>query len=140
MARYEGGCHCGGVRVAFESAIAAADMEVRACQCSFCRMHQSLTVSDPDGAVHFTERTAGAMRRYRFGLATADFIICGQCGAYLGAVMGDGDTGGHAIVNTRVLDDRDAFDRPPRPAIYDDEDVSARVARRRARWTPLVGD
>lgn len=49
MAVYEGQCHCGNLQLRFESAIAPENLPLRACQCSFCRAHGALTVSDPAG-------------------------------------------------------------------------------------------
>lgn len=144
MSIHRGACHCGGVTVEYDTAVPPAETELRACQCSFCRMHGAEAVSDPDGLLRFRDATAGAMRRYTFGLKTADFILCGICGAYMGAVMAD-DTGpktgpGFGIVNTRVLADRSAFTRPAAPSVYDGEDLAGRIARRRARWTPMAPD
>lgn len=138
MTTYPGACHCGDVAVEYETAVPPAETDVRACQCSFCRMHGAQAVSDPDGGIRFIEKTRGALRRYTFGLKTADYVLCGNCGAYMGAVMRDGSESGYGIVNIRVLADRAAFTRAPRPAVYDGESVAERVARRRARWTPLA--
>lgn len=138
MAIYEGSCHCGGVTVAFETAVPPGDTPVRACQCSFCRKHDTRTVSDPEGQARFTERSAGALQRYRFGLGTADYIVCGRCGVYLGAAMTEDEGGGYAIVNSRALDNSSAFAGPAQPVVYDGESVEERIARRRARWTPLA--
>jgi len=138
MKTYHGTCHCGGMSVAYQSAVPPAETEIRACQCAFCRMHASLTVSDPNGALRFGEKAPGVMRRYTFGLKTADYLLCGICGAYLGAVMRDRAVRAYGIVNIRVLADRAAFTRPERPAVYDGETVAQRIARRRARWTPLA--
>lgn len=138
MTTYEGACHCGRVTVAFETAIPPAETEVRACQCSFCRMHGSLAVSDPGGSLLFREQEPGAIRRYTFGLKTADYMLCGTCGAYMGAVMRVADGQAFGIVNTRVLARQRDFGQTPKAADYDSEDVAQRTARRRARWTPLA--
>ena len=45
MALMTGGCHCGNIEVIFETDIAPEETEPRACQCSFCRQHQSRAVS-----------------------------------------------------------------------------------------------
>ncbi len=138
MTLHKGTCHCGGVGVAYETAVPPADTPVRACQCSFCRMHGALAVSDPKGSLEFTENRAGALRCYRFALGTADFILCGICGAYLGAILNDEAGGGYGIVNIRVLDEPDAFIRAPEPSVYDAENESERIARRCQNWTPVT--
>src|SRR2546422_3634073 len=44
--------------------------------CSFCRKHGARTTSDPSGRVVITVRHPGQLLRYRFGLETADFLVC----------------------------------------------------------------
>ncbi|MGF1628652.1 MAG: GFA family protein [Kiloniellaceae bacterium] len=137
---HHGGCHCGAISIRYESALAPAATEVRACLCSFCRRHGSRAVSDPDGRVILTLHDAGAVQRYRFGLGTADYFLCGRCGVYVAAVLAEGGAlYGIAIVN--ALDEADAFTQAPKPADYSAENEAARRLRRRTRWTPaeIVG-
>jgi len=132
---HHGGCHCGAIVIDFESAVSAEETEVRACQCTFCRKHGSRAVSDPGGKLTIAVRDEGAVQRYRFGLATADYLLCGRCGVYVAAVLAEGDEFyGIAIVN--ALDDAAAFTQAPKPADYSAEDEAARRLRRRTRWTP----
>ncbi|NOT42406.1 MAG: aldehyde-activating protein [Alphaproteobacteria bacterium] len=135
MMAFGGGCHCGAISVTFESALPAASIERRACQCSFCRSHGGLTVSDADGALRF-DADAGSLVRYRFGLKTADFLICARCGVYVGAIYGEGDEY-WGIVNSNVLHDRNAFTAPVVAISYDNETPSLRGERRKQRWTPV---
>ena len=130
-----GGCHCGALTVEFETAIAPEAMEVRACQCRFCRKHGSHAVSDPAGQVRLTVREEPVVQRYRFGLATADYLLCGRCGVYVSAVL-EQDGRHYAIVIVSALDGAERFSRPPLPVDYSAEDEAARRARRRAKWTP----
>jgi hypothetical protein len=133
--RHDGGCHCGAITMTYESALAPAATEVRACLCSFCRRHGSRAVSDPEGRLTVTIHDADAVQRYRFGLATADYFLCGRCGVYVAAVLTEGEAlYGIAIVN--ALDDAEAFTQPSKPADYSAEDEAARRLRRRIRWTP----
>jgi len=135
--RHHGGCHCGAIVLDYESAVAPEATEVRACQCGFCRKHGSRAVSDPEGKLTLTIHDAAAVRRYRFGLATADYFLCGHCGVYVAAVLAEGDAlYGIAIVN--ALDDADSFRQAPKPADYSAEDEAARRQRRRTRWTPAA--
>ena len=133
--RHDGGCHCGAIAISFESAVAPAETEVRACLCSFCRRHGSRAVSDPAGHLTVTLKDPQVVQCYRFGLATADYYLCGRCGVYAAAVLeGAGKLYGIAIVN--ALDDAAAFSQPPKPADYSAEDEAARRRRRCERWTP----
>jgi hypothetical protein len=131
---FEGSCHCGGVKVAFETAQTADALEVRADQCTFCKNRGAKTVSDPKGKL--TVHTAFA-HPYQFGLRTADFWICDNCGAYVAATtIVDGQVFGVLNVAGARIDD--LARREANPVNYDGEDVSARQARRAARWTPAV--
>ena len=49
MTTLRGGCHCGNLKVAFETSLDPSILQLRACQCSFCRRHGAVTTSDPGG-------------------------------------------------------------------------------------------
>lgn len=129
-----GACHCGAIRVAFETAMAAEALAVRACACSFCRAHGARAATDPEGRLEI-RCEKGAAIRYRFGLKTADFLICGRCGVYVAAVI-DTAAGPRATLNVNVLEARDRFPADPPAADYEAEDRTARIARRERNWTP----
>jgi|SRR5579862_6500239 len=135
--RYEGGCHCGNLSFEFEATVPLKVLGLRADQCSFCRAHGARNTSDPQGTMSIAVRNAGALLRYRFGLKTADFLVCRRCGVYIGALMEDE---GRSWCTVNV----NAFRRPPRedfpiaPVDYDAEDAAARIARRREKWTPVT--
>lgn len=135
MLAYSGGCHCGALNVTFETAQPPSALQRRACQCSFCRAHAAVTMSDPDGAMRIDAK-ADALVRYRFGLKTADFLICARCGVYVGAVFEDGEEV-WGTVNVNALHERDAFNSPVVPVTYDGETPSSRGERRKHRWTPV---
>ena len=137
MAIHEGGCHCGAIRMTYRSAMPAAEHALRACQCSFCRKHGSVAVSDPEGSVEITMGDEARASRYRFGFGTAEYIVCRDCGVYVAAVMTEGEKlWSVAIVN--ALDDRADFTGPVEPVDFSTEDEDGRRARRRGRWTPTV--
>ena len=132
MTLFEGACHCGAVRAWFETALDAAEIEVRADQCGFCRRHGAKTVSDPAGSLRLSFREP-AVDRYRFGTRTTDFIVCRACGAYVAAVIE-----GFGVLNVVAADIRPLADRPARPVDYEGENAALRLERRRQRWTPLT--
>ncbi len=134
---FEGSCHCGRIKVRFETAKAPDTLEVRTCQCAFCRRHGARAVSDPEGSMTVMAETGRAAVAYRFGLGVTDFLICPDCGCYVAAVMTEGDKA-YGIVNIRMLADEAAFTAGETPRVYDAEDAEARLARRRAAWTPVV--
>jgi hypothetical protein len=136
MQEFKGSCHCGKLRLTFKSASSASDLPVRECNCTFCRKHGARTMTDPDGAA-VIEADAGALNQYQFGLRTADFMVCNNCGANMGAFFNDAGNG-YATLNINVLDNADAFSTPAASADYGAEDAAGRKARRRARWTPAT--
>jgi hypothetical protein len=96
-----------------------------------------MTVCDPAGTAVFTETRHDHLQRYRFGLATADYLLCRNCGCYMGCVIFDGDDG-YAIVNLRNLENRALFTSPPLQPNYDNETRQDRITRRLKVWTPAI--
>ena len=138
MHHLEGSCHCGNVRVVYRTGIAPEDAEPRACQCSFCRKHNTRAVSDPSGSLALTVGDGSALSRYRFGLGSAEFLICRTCGVYVAAFMADpDDRHGYATLMANALDGEGRYP-PAAPTVYDNEDEAGRRARRRQRWTPAT--
>lgn len=135
--RYQGSCHCGNLGVWLETAREPADTPLRRCQCGFCRKHEALSVTDPAGCAGFSVRDPQQLQRYRFGLHTADYLVCRNCGVYVGAVT---EIEGQrlAVINANALTDRSRFTSPPEPVSYEGERKEERNARRRRRWTPVV--
>jgi hypothetical protein len=133
---YLGRCHCGLLSAAYRTAIAPAQWRVRACQCSFCRSHGAITTSDPEGRLEFRSTEPTRVQRYRFGGRTTDFLICRECGMYVGVEMAS-EEGRFGVLNLLSL-------RPPLalaaadPMDYGGESPEARRLRRAARWTPLA--
>jgi len=136
--KYPGGCHCGAIRVSFTTALEPTAIEVRACQCSFCRKHAACAVADPAGLLEIEIAPPVTPSLYEFGLLTARYVVCRTCGVYVAALTKSAPMRGIAIVN--ALDAREAFTAEARPVDYSVEDVPARVARRQYAWTPASLD
>jgi hypothetical protein len=131
----DGRCHCGAVSASFETDRDPDVIQVRACQCSFCRRHGARTVSDPAG--HLTLRfAAGSVDRYTFASGSADFLICQGCGIYVATVISDGD-GELGVLNIAGTDIEVLTHRAADLMHYEDETAEQKRARRRARWTPV---
>jgi hypothetical protein len=131
---WRGRCHCGAVGFEYRTAKAPAEWPVRECQCSFCRKHGACYTSDPAGSVRFVHTNTGDLSRYRFGHGTADFVFCGRCGGYLGALTEEGGQA-VAVLNLRAFDPQPEGLPAPQPMVYDGESIAERDARRSARWT-----
>ncbi len=129
-----GSCHCGNLGFEFTTVHTPQSLTIRACQCSFCRGHGAATARDPCGSVRIRAGNPDAVTLYRFGTGSTDFVLCGICGMYLGAVISK-DGKRYATLNMRLtgLDVGRA-----EPVSYDDEDVAERVARRVELFTPVA--
>jgi hypothetical protein len=128
-----GGCHCGALTVAFTTAYAPEALPLRACQCGFCRRHGARYTTDRQGHLQLVA-DADALVRYRFGLRTADFLLCGHCGIYVACVVDDA----FACLNSRALDDAARLTQPATPVDYAAETAEIRLTRRHATWTPAT--
>lgn len=134
---FEGRCHCGAIGFVFRTPQPPAGWAVRACQCSFCRGHGARTVSDPEGSVTFQIAEASKLRRYRFGTRSSEFLICGDCGVYVAALLTSGN-GQFATLNINTI--RAPLDVPEAvPVSYEGESGEQRQSRREQRWTPVAG-
>ena len=133
---FEGGCHCAALGFSLQTALPVPRWSVRACQCGFCRAHAARTTSDPSGRLAFRVNEGAALRRYRFGLMTADFLVCRHCGVYLGAQVATAN-GAFGIINTLALLPPPAGLAVAAQADYGSESAGDRIARRERRWTPL---
>jgi hypothetical protein len=133
---YAGSCHCGAIGFAYHTDLRPTRWSVRACQCSFCRAHDALSTSDPAGSLRFTASSPDQLQRYRFGLGTADFLLCRNCGIYIGAAI-ESSNGYFGIINTHALTDPPEGLATAVPISYDNENTEGRVSRRGERWTPV---
>jgi hypothetical protein len=132
---FTGRCHCGNLELTFASASATEELVPRCCMCAFCRRHGARCVSDPAGSAAIVVHDPELLIRYRFGLETADFLVCGRCGTYMGAVMATADAM-VATVNVNCFDPPHALQAEGVPMRYDAETEPERRARRAAGWTP----
>lgn len=139
MTEYTGGCHCGAIGFRLRTALPPAEWSIRACQCEFCRAHDALSMSDPKGELEFFAAREASLQRYRFALKTADFLLCRECGVYVGAMI-EHDAGQFGIINTHALRPRRADLGTVAPIRYDTEDTRSRVDRRIERWTPVTAN
>jgi hypothetical protein len=137
MTEHRGGCHCGNVQLRLHLAKPPEETDVRADQCSFCLAHGILSIADPAGEAAVIVEDERLLSRYRFGLRTADFLVCARCGVYVAAVC-ETPAGLKAVVNVRALAERVRFTRPARPVDYEGETVEQRIARRAERWMPVT--
>jgi hypothetical protein len=137
IVEYLASCHCGALEARYRTALSVADWSLRGCQCSFCRAHGALTTSDPAGTLAFTARDQERVNRYRFGSGATDFLLCRECGVYVGARL-QARRGHFGVLNTRALRPIPAGLPEPASMHYGDEPPELREERRTQRWTPLA--
>jgi hypothetical protein len=135
---YAGRCHCGAIGFDYQTARAPAEWWVRACPCGFCRAHGALSTSDPLGLLAFRCSEPARLERYRFGLKTADFLLCQRCGVYIGALMSS-EHARYGIINVNALAPLPSGLARPQSLSYEGENASERSLRREQRWTPVRG-
>lgn len=130
-----GQCHCGRVEVRVSLSRPVEEIELRACQCSFCRRHGARTFADPNGRAVIEVDKPETLRHYRFALKTADFLVCAGCGAYIGVLL---ELEGAQLVtlNASGLDIEAFRDRAAKPISYEQEGFEERVRRRLTAWMP----
>jgi hypothetical protein len=138
MPKLTGSCHCKNIKVQYETDVAPEDAKPRACQCSFCRQHQSRAVSDPSGSLRITVDNPDLLSRYKFSMKSIEFLVCRECGVYVAGFMLDPtDDKAYATLMVSALDEWKRFPQPS-PSFYEGEDRQARTVRRRKVWTPAV--
>lgn len=136
MKEFKGQCFCGAIGFTYSTGVPPPEWSIRACQCRFCRAHDALSTSDPRGRLRFEATEPRHLQRYRFAMKTADFLLCRNCGVYVGAVIST-PTGAYGIINTHALLPAPEDIAPVQAISYDKEDQRGRIARREERWTPV---
>jgi len=132
-----GSCHCGNIRFVFITAKTYGELPKRECQCSFCRRHGRISTSDPDGEIRVSIADADRVNKYRFGQRTADFYVCGTCGA-VPVVTSEVDGATIGLVDVRMIEDFTWSRTDTVRHDYEGEPADARLARRRSSWTGTV--
>ena len=132
---YPGACHCHNLELRLESDKTPLELPLRTDTCSFCNKHHAVYTSDPQGEVRIVVRDTSLVQPYRFGTKTADFLLCRSCGVFVAAFMPESSL---AVINVNVLEARAAFLANELHVVnLDAESLEERLARRKARWTPV---
>lgn len=133
MGEVHGSCHCGAVRVSYASDSPTAP---RRCGCGFCRRHGSIYAADPAGRLEVAA-PVGSLNRYRFGLCSADFLLCAHCGVLVAVVAEIGDAL-RGVVNLAVMEPPLALPSDIPVMDFEGESEEDRTARRRRNWVGHV--
>ncbi len=128
-----GGCHCGNIsfRLAWEPD--PAEIQARACGCSFCTKHGGVWTSNPKGSLSVAVREPSLVSRYAFGTRTADFHICARCGI-VPVVTSRIDERLYAVVSVNAFEGVDRSLIRVASADFESEAEAGRLARRKRNW------
>jgi hypothetical protein len=138
MTSHFGSCHCQAIAYAYHTEQDPSLWTIRACQCTFCRAHGALTTSDPSASIEFTARNIDRLMLYRFGQGATDFLICNQCGVYIGARI-QTPRGSFGVININVLQPAPAGLSQAAPMEYGSEAKEQRISRREQCWSRASG-
>ena len=137
MREIAGGCHCGNIRYRLFWPLDGPSISARACGCSFCRPRDATYTSHAKARLEVAVEDEGLLSRYRFGTATADFFVCGRCGAVPCAIS-EIDGRDRAVVNVRTIDASENLEFEVSPTDFDGESTTERLGRRARNWIPDV--
>jgi hypothetical protein len=70
------------------------------------------------------------VRLYGFGTQTCDFLLCGEGGMFIAAILDASEVSLRAVFNVNCLNDRSRFSEMPSVHDFDGEVLEARSVRR----------
>jgi hypothetical protein len=132
-----GSCHCANISFSLTWEPAPAQIQVRACGCSFCIKHGGVWTSNPNGALKVTVKTPALVSKYTFGTKTAEFHICTQCGV-VPVVTSRIEGRLYAVVSVNAFEDVEPSLLQRASASFDGESEEKRLARRKLNWIANV--
>jgi hypothetical protein len=135
MQKLSGHCHCNQITLEMTTEIAPSALQLRACQCSFCRRHGARTTSDPAGTIRIVLKNSEGVSYYQFGSQSAELLVCARCGVYVAAVLRDTPRL-YATVNVNTFDV--PLSQAAEPVDFEGESPDQRIQRRRSAWTPAT--
>ena len=132
-----GKCHCGNISFDLVWEPDPAEIQTRACGCSFCTKHGGVWTSNPHGSLRVVIEDAALVSKYQFGTRTAEFQVCARCGI-VPVVTSRIDGHLYAVVSANAFEGVDPSLLRQRPASFDGEGEEPRLARRKRGWIAKV--
>jgi hypothetical protein len=136
---YLGRCSCGFVEICLRSRLAPNEFQPRsdAPTCHFCREHDGVWVSDPDGLLTLPPDSRTLVRR--FASEEVRFHSCRQCESLVYALFEDESTGrAVAVVRVALLEVIRTAARPTLVTNFEGEGLAQGRRRRLENWTPVA--
>lgn len=129
----EGKCHCGNIAFTLDWPGSPAEINARACGCTFCVKHGGVWTSNPDATLSVTFKRPAAVSTYAFGTRTAAFHVCAGCGV-VPLVTSEIANQVYAVVNVNTFENVDSSLLHRLPANFEGEEQESRLARRQKNW------
>ena len=137
--KYLGKCSCGFIEILLRSRLAPNEFQPRsdAPTCQFCREHDGVWVSDPDGMLTLPPDSLTLVRR--FASEEVRFLACRQCESLVYALFEDESAGrAVAVVRVALLELIRTAARPTLVTNFESEGLAQGRRRRLENWTPVA--
>ena len=132
----KGSCHCRNITFTLAWEPDPAEIQARACDCSFCTKHGGVWTSNPAGSLQVAISDPAAVTKYVFGTKTAQFHVCSRCGV-VPLVTSEIDGRLYAVVSVHSFENVEPSLLRRAPMSFGDETEDSRLARRQRNW---IGD
>ena len=132
----KGSCHCRNISFVLEWKPDPAEIQARACDCSFCTKHGGVWTSNPAGSLEVALSDPSAVAKYAFGTKTAQFHVCSRCGV-VPLVTSEIEGRVYAVVSVNAFENVEPSLLRRAPMSFGDETEASRLARRKRNW---IGD
>src|SRR6266542_4188466 len=138
MHEYVGKCACGRIEVHLLSGLAPNDFQPRsdAETCQFCRKHDGVWISDPNGTLRLRAADQTSIRT--FGTGRVQFHFCSRCDNLVYAIYGDESRDEFvAVVRMALFESIRSAASPTLITNFERETLAVGRQRRREKWTPV---
>lgn len=129
----DGRCHCGNIAFSLRWEPDPAQIQARACTCSFCSKHGGVWTSNPRGVLRIAVKDPTLVSRYVFGTGNASFHTCARCGV-VPLVTSQIEGKLYAVVSVNALEGIDPAMIRRESTNFDGEESTARLARWKRNW------
>src|SRR5436305_582565 len=128
--QFVGGCHCGSIRLVFETNHSIQELPLRSCACSFCIKHGTRCTSDPGGILQILVDHEGSLSSYDSDRIHRR-IICKRCGVYLGMLI-HAESRYYGTINVNTFERSPEFVLSSQRLDYSNETEEQRLDRRKS--------
>jgi hypothetical protein len=130
--KLNGQCHCGNINLDMRLSLPSSSIQVRVCDCDFCRKHGAGFISDVHGSLLIRTKDASQLGKYQQGNSVADFLFCKKCGVFV-AVTYQSDGHLYSAVNFKTISEDVIFGDaiPVSPKLLS---VSEKIDRWKNNW------